>query len=430
MSLREEIKKVLEQYKTGILSLPNVIGVGIGYRIAAGQMTGELSIMVLVRKKLPPAGLTAKALAPQEIEGIRTDVLEIGDIRPLLARTDRWRPAPGGVSVGHYKMSAGTLGCAVRDKETGVRLILSNNHVLANINDASPGDPILQPGAADSGQVEQDTLARLERYCPIDFGSEPADCNMATGFATFVNLIANTLGSAHQLDAYQQHPAATNLVDAAVARPVEDADVSDEILDIGALEGTIPPQLGMTVRKSGRTTELTKGDITVLDTTVNVSYGGGLSAIFEDQIVTTPMSQGGDSGAILVAGDANHAVGLLFAGSDESTIHNPIQNVLDCLDIKIVANSESQISSKQALIDRAQEIRAAYQDRLMSKPNVVGVGVGLRYTKGRRTDDVALVVMVSQKVPEIQLAEGDRIPREIEGVPVDVKEVGKIQAQQ
>ena len=65
----------------------------------------------------------------------------------------------------------------------------------------------------------------------------------------------------------------------------------------------------------------------------------------------------------------------------------------------------------------------------MSKPNVVGVGVGLRYTKGRRTDDVALVVMVSQKVPEIQLAEGDRIPREIEGVPVDVKEVGKIEAQ-
>lgn len=429
MSLQDEVKKVIQRYKKEILTLPNVLGVGIGYRITAGRMTGELSIMLLVRRKVPAAGLSAKALAPAQIEGIRTDVLEVGDIRPLLLRKDRWRPAPGGVSIGHYKISAGTLGCVVRDRETGARLILSNNHVLANINDASPGDPILQPGAADGGQLEQDTIARLERFCTIDFGSEPSDCNIASSFVSLVNLFTSAVGSSHKVDAYQQHPAAINLVDAAVARPVDDVDLSDEIIDIGTLEGTVLAQLGMAVRKSGRTSELSSGEVTVLDATVTVSYGSGLEATFEDQIVTTAMSRGGDSGSLLVAGDSNHAVGLLFAGSDVSTIHNPIQNVLDCLDVHISGSSGADIYSKQAQIDRAQAVKEAYQGMLMAKPNVVGVGVGLRYTAGQPTDEVALVVMVSEKVPEAQLALEDRIPAKIEGVPVDVKEVGKIEAQ-
>ena len=429
MSLQDEVKKVIRQYKSEILTIPNVLGVGIGYRITAGRMTGELSIMLLVRRKLPVAGLSAKALAPSQIEGIRTDVLEVGDIRPLMLRTDRWRPAPGGVSIGHYKISAGTLGCVVRDRETGDRLILSNNHVLANINDAGPGDPILQPGAADGGQVQQDTIARLERFCPIDFGSEPPDCNVATGFVSLVNLFAGAVGSSHKVDAYQQHPAAMNMVDAAVARPVNDADISDEIIDIGTLEGTMPAQLGMTVRKSGRTSELSSGEVTVLDATVTVSYGSGLEAVFEDQIVTTALSRGGDSGSMLVAGDSNYALGLLFAGSDVSTIHNPIQNVLDCLEVDLPGSPGDNLSSKQARINRAQAVKEAYQGMLMSKPNVVGVGVGLRDTAGRRTDEVALVVIVSEKVPVAQLAAEDVIPTEIEGVPVDVKEVGKIEAQ-
>jgi hypothetical protein len=83
----------------------------------------------------------------------------------------------------------------------------------------------------------------------------------------------------------------------------------------------------MSVRKSGRTTGFSTGEIQVLDATVNVSYGTGRVAQFENQIVTDPISQGGDSGSLLVAGDALRAVGLLFAGSDQTTIHNPIQAV-------------------------------------------------------------------------------------------------------
>jgi len=64
----------------------------------------------------------------------------------------------------------------------------------------------------------------------------------------------------------------------------------------------------------------------------------------------------------------------------------------------------------------------------MSRANVVGVGVGLRARAGRRVREVAIVVMVRQKVPRAMLAEADVLPRQIDGVPVDVVEVGEITA--
>lgn len=428
MSIFNEIKSIKEQYKSTVLKLPNVCGIGIGYRIASRRMTGELTIMILVSKKIPKAGLAAEALAPQELGGIRTDVLEVGDIRPLQARTDPWRPAPGGVSIGHYKISAGTLGCTVYDRNTQARLILSNNHIFANINDAIAGDPILQPGVADGGTIDSHTIARLDRFCPINFGTAPSSCDIADSFVAGVNIIARLVGSSHKIDSYQAHPQAVNLVDAAVARPVDEADILDEILEIGTVDGVLPAELGMSVRKSGRTTGFTTGDIQVLDATVSVSYGSGLSATFEDQIITTPMSQGGDSGSLLVAGDTNKSIGLLFAGSTESTIHNEIQNVLDCLEIDFTGISEMAAKKSKVTVDDIKIVKENYLSELMSKSNVVGVGVGKRNVGGQQTDELALVVMVSEKLPEVQLDKSDLIPRLIDGIPVDVREVGKLEA--
>jgi len=68
---------------------------------------------------------------------------------------------------------------------------------------------------------------------------------------------------------------------------------------------------------------------------VNVNYGSGRTARFEDQLVAGAMSQGGDSGSLCVAGDSLQAVGLLYAGSDQTTIFNPIKAVLDCLEVVI-----------------------------------------------------------------------------------------------
>lgn len=81
-----------------------------------------------------------------------------------------------------------------------------------------------------------------------------------------------------------------------------------------------------------------------------------------------------------------------------------------------------------AASERASALKKAYRTELMSKANVVGVGVGFQVKGGQQTDTVALVVMVDQKVPESQLAANDLIPREIEGFPVDVQEVGEVRA--
>jgi hypothetical protein len=69
-----------------------------------------------------------------------------------------------GVSIAHYMVGAGTFGAVVRDVDTNEKLILSNNHVLANNNGARIGDPILQPGSLDGGISPSDVVAYLERY--------------------------------------------------------------------------------------------------------------------------------------------------------------------------------------------------------------------------------------------------------------------------
>jgi hypothetical protein len=79
-------------------------------------------------------------------------------------------------------------------------------------------------------------------------------------------------------------------------------------------------------------------------------------------------------------------------------------------------------------IQQAVAIKARHEARLMQKANVVGVGVGFREQGGKLTDQVALVVNVTHKLPRDQLAPEDLIPAEIEGVPVDVRETGEIRA--
>ncbi len=335
MAAVEQVKRAKELSKHSILSKPNVVGVGYGYKDKGGQRTDELCVVALVRVKLPKSSLKADELIPATFDGVSTDVVQVGDIRALQARSDRWRPAPGGVSIGHYQITAGTLGTVVRDAATGQRLILSNNHVLANSNDAQIGDTVVQPGSIDGGHAISDKIAELERFVPIEFISEPSNCGIANSVADAANFVARLLSSRSKLVPVRENPAAVNQVDAAVARPVDDSDVLNEILDIGEVSGTVEATLGMGVRKSGRTTAFTTGAITVLEATIDVTYGEDRKARFEGQIVSTPMSQGGDSGSLLVAGDSLQAVGLLYAGSNQATIFNSIGDVLAALSIEI-----------------------------------------------------------------------------------------------
>jgi hypothetical protein len=423
VSEEEQLRQLKEAQVEALLAKPYVVGVGTGFRTQSGELTDELCIVVMVRTKLPAGGLPVEARIPAEIEGVPTDVLEVGELWALQtrqARSERWRPAPGGVSVGHYQASAGTLGGVVLDRATGARLILSNNHVLANWNEGRVGEPIVQPGPADGGRVPEDTIAHLERFCPIGFGTSPAACPVARGVASTANALAGWVGSQHRLQAVQIAPATRNVVDAAVARPVDDGDVADEILGIGVLQGSRPAALGMPVLKSGSTSQVNTGVVIVTHATVLINYGPGKLTRFEDQIVTSPMSESGDSGSLLVARDSLQAVGLLFAGSPQVTVHNRIETVLEALQVSIGTAGASAAEMRVALA-RARAVRRAHEAELLGKAHVVGVATGVRQKEGRSTGEVALVVVVEKKVPRAQLASQDAIPAQIEGVPVDVQ---------
>jgi len=322
---------LLGSVRSSLMGRKNVVATGIGYKKTAGKKTGQLSIVCSVEKKEPAAELLSSEMVPESVDGVPTDVVATGRIRAFAPPTGRFRPAPGGVSIGHFEITAGTLGCIVR--KNGELLILSNNHVLANSNDAAIGDAILQPGPYDGGLNPADKIAELAEFVPITYSESSSSCAVANSIADVCNLLAALTGSDARLQAISTQ-ATGNLVDAALARPVNPANVANEILGYGAIAGTAEGALGMAVKKSGRTTGLTTGEIEQIDVTANVSYGGDRVAQFSDQLVSRAMSQGGDSGSA-VLDTSNNLVGLLFAGSDEVTIINRIQNVFSILGVSL-----------------------------------------------------------------------------------------------
>ena len=247
---------------------------------------------------------------PKHIEGVRVEVVKTGKIQALslmnvpwflpqkavsLARTNRYRPAPGGCSIGHPKITAGTLGTALTIG--GIKYALSNNHVFAaastNMNPrARIGDPIYQPGVYDGG-TEQDTIGTLAWYQPM----------------------------------YENR---VNLIDAALMLPADPSLLSDDILDLGPHTGLATAKLEETGQKSGRTTNVTQARLLDVNATVKVSYGD-FALTFGNQIITDYMADGGDSGSALLNMD-NKLIGLLFAGSNYVTVHNHIGNVMAAIE--------------------------------------------------------------------------------------------------
>lgn len=241
---------------------------------------------------------------------------------------NRIRPAPGGCSIGEVTVTAGTLGCLVFRE--GLPFILSNNHVLAAVNKAKIGASIIQPGRADGGTVEKDEIAKLYDFVEISF-EEPSNCLFSRSLALTFNILAHLLGRKTRL--IPVVAAKENRVDAAIAKPIRDEDVVSEILEVGKIVGEAEAFLGMNIKKSGRTTGLTSGKVTMVNAAFTITLGNGEKAIFTDQVGASPMSEGGDSGSIVLTED-NKVVGLLFAGSERVTIFNRWKNVKEELNVE------------------------------------------------------------------------------------------------
>jgi hypothetical protein len=329
----DKYRTLLRKHSKKLLNFDNVVGVGVGYKIVNGRSTNEPSIMVLVKKKLPKETLKKRDIIPKTLGQISTDVIEVGEIKLLALRTEKARPARPGMSIGHYKVTAGTFGALVNDARTGEPLILSNNHVLANATDGNDGksaigDPILQPGVYDGG-TEADVIAHLERFVPIKKSMSQPQCRIARGAEGFLNRVLGIIRPEYKINFIKKNTS-HNLIDAAVAKPVKPDYIVGDIFELGRTKAVTQPKIGMNVKKSGRTSGITANQINALDVMLNVMIGPMENAVFHEQVLAGPMAQPGDSGSIVVNDDMD-VVGLLFAGSDQASIINPIANVLKLL---------------------------------------------------------------------------------------------------
>lgn len=298
----DEARYVKRQVKDEVLHRRNVVGIGVGLKERGGQLTRETSIIVYVSHKEPVGNLTIRDRVPRTIGSVPTDVKE-AEFSAFLT-TDRFRPAPPGVSIGHADVTAGTLGCWVKDRRSRELMILSNNHVMANSNSAMPGDSVLQPGDADGGDHSFDRLATLTRWVPL----------AKTG----------------------------NIMDCAVAAVVNPLQVDHDILDAGRpSRATRIPDLGASVWKMGRTTGLTSGVLSCIDLSTAVYYASLGTIYFDDQyeVTGTGVTMPGDSGSLVL--ERWTPVGLLFAGSGDykRAIVSPIDPILEVLDV-VIAVSE------------------------------------------------------------------------------------------
>jgi len=299
-----DINKVMEVQDRHTADLMGVNGV-IGTATAA-HPDGGYAVAVLTKVDGVEKGV------PKFLENVPVLVKNVGEIT-IQQCTAQFRPVPNGVSIGPITIClAGTAGCVVeRVTPSGLkRAILSNNHVLANGNQLPKGTSIVQPARLDNIPT-----------CAMD----PSD-------------IVGELGPFQTLIFGNINPA-PNTMDAALAilNPGVAVTCATPVGFYGAPGATpVAPSIGMAVTKVGRTTCQNTGGITMINATVLVSgYPGGQVANFRNQIVTTAMSAGGDSGSLLVRSSDNAPVGLLFAGSATTTIHNEIIRVLNRFEVSI-----------------------------------------------------------------------------------------------
>jgi hypothetical protein len=290
----------------------NVHAVGIGEKQVNGRRTGEFSLRVYVTHKLPDSLVPEDRRLPREVEGIPVDVIESQMARfaapePTCSvnRRNRQRPIRGGISGGHSNITAGTISCLCRSTRVGDPdgiYVLSNNHVFANLNNASLNDPLIQPGVIDGGTLA-DRFATLHRWVTLNSGQD-----------------------------------STNRVDAAIGLLDDGVRSAQAVCRVGTISGIVNPSENLRVRLSGRTTAYTAGEI--VDVSVDQLVGG---MFFEDQIRIEPrglhrsFGESGDSGAMVMQQGTRDAVGLFFASPDNGSfgLANPMATVLQELEILI-----------------------------------------------------------------------------------------------
>lgn len=321
---------VQEKYTAELMRIPDVIGTAVG-------LTNDGKPCILVLTKID---IKADALAkgnvnplPDKLENVPVEIMVTGEIKTFrgtpgggISHTAKQTPPIKlGTSGGwRYDLAngyccGGTLGSLVNIG--GSKYILSNYHVFesdivsgGNGRTAQTGDPIVQPGLID------------------------ISCNASNGQDVATLVKKSSLPGSN--------------VDCAVASIISGmVDPTGSILEIGTISAnTVAASINQNVKKSGRTTGLTRSTVAGLNATVSVTYenecagGTAFTKTFTGQIVIanrgSKFLNAGDSGSLMVEDVSSNprAIGLLFAGSNTSAIANPINQVLSFLGATMVGN--------------------------------------------------------------------------------------------
>jgi len=314
-----------DRHTAALMADPDVVGTATTL-----DGNGNPAVMIMAKSQ------RALNAAPTEIEGI--PVIAVYTDQPVALKGSgggggggvshkaiQTPPIQMGTSGGwRYDLAngyccGGTLGALVN--RSGSQYVLSNYHVLeadivngGNSRVAQAGDPVIQPGLID------------------------------------INCNANSSQNVATLSGIKTLPGSN--VDAAIAQVIPGMVRTDgSILAIGTISSsTIAATVGQAVKKSGRTTGLTRNSVVALNATINIAYenecAGGQSFVktFTGQIVIgnngSKFLAGGDSGSLLVQDVTTNprAIGLLFAGSSFYAYANPIGQVLSQLNATMVGN--------------------------------------------------------------------------------------------
>jgi len=327
-----KVRKVMEvQHKVtrDLMSLEDILGTAVSVDGA-----GEPALVVFVYEQGKNAAEIVNAM-PSELLGVAARVELTDKFRAFRGKPDRGGgvshtakqtpPIQLGTSGGWRKDLAngyccgGTLGSLI--KIGNEQYILSNYHVFesdivsgGNGTVAATGDYVIQPGLIDvnCSAANAQNVATLVKKSSLP--NHNVDCSVAKVIAGMVN-------------------------------------PNGSILEIGVLSSqTVAAAINQAVKKSGRTTGLTRSKISGLNATIRVTYdnecagGTAFTKTFTGQIVVSNQGSkflnAGDSGSLMVEDVATNprAVGLLYAGSSTTAIANPINDVLTFLGATMVGN--------------------------------------------------------------------------------------------
>lgn len=311
-----------ESHTPGLMRMQGVVGTAI-----TADAQGRPAILVLTENAMGAGRLPATLDGYAVIEFVSGRIHAVkgggGGVSHTAKQTAPIQLGTSGGNVGDLANGyccSGTLGALVQ--KGGTQYILSNSHVFSgdvvsggNGKVAAIGDDINQPGLVDNSCSSSNT-----------------------------NIVAD-LSSLSTL----YPPASTPNVDCAIAAVRAGMVRTDgAILEIGTLSAsTLNPTLNLGVKKSGRTTGLTRSSISGLNATVSVGYetecaGTSFTKTFTGQVLIANKGSrflnSGDSGSLMVEDVTTNprAVGLLFAGSSSIAVANPIGDVLGHLGATMV----------------------------------------------------------------------------------------------